>query len=176
MFSGVYTASLMAGEKSGSLEQVVRRYVAHIKIVNAARSRVVSALIYPCVLVLLASGVVGLIVFKVVPEFASFYESFGHAQELPVLTQMVVAVSTLLVTDAAFIVAGLAAVIVGGFAWLRQPAARRWLDAFTLRLPYFGPLVRKFATAQVSRTLATLLSGGIPLVNALDVAARATAN
>jgi type IV pilus assembly protein PilC len=176
MFSGVYTASLMAGEKSGSLEQVVRRYVAQIKVLNAARSRVVSALIYPCVLVLLAVGVVSLIVFKVVPEFAVFYKSFGHAQELPALTQVVVTISTLLVNNALFIGAALVALTVLGFAWLRQPAARRRLDAFTLRLPYFGPLMRKFATAQVSRTLATLLSGGIPLVNALDVAARATSN
>ena len=89
---------------------------------------------------------------------------------------MVVSISTFLLTNAVFIIAGLAALIAGGFAWLRQPAARRRLDAFTLRLPYFGPLTRKFATAQVSRTLATLLSGGIPLVNALDVAAKATAN
>ncbi len=176
LFSGVYTASLMAGEKSGSLEQVVRRYVAHIKVLNAARSKVVSALIYPCVLILLAMAVVSLIVFKVVPEFATFYTSFGHGQELPFLTRLVVSISTFMVANAVFIIAGLAALIGGGFVWLRQPAARRRLDAFTLRLPYFGPLVRKFATAQVSRTLATLLSGGIPLVNALDVAAKATAN
>jgi type IV pilus assembly protein PilC len=176
LFSGVYTASLMAGEKSGSLEQVVRRYVAHIKVLNAARSHIVSALIYPCVLVLLAAAVVSLIVFKVVPEFADFYASFGHSAELPALTRIVVSISTFLLANAVFIIAGVAVLVVGGYMWLRQPTARRGLDAFTLRLPYFGPLVRKFTTAQVSRTLATLLSGGIPLVNALEVAARATSN
>jgi len=65
---------------------------------------------------------------------------------------------------------------VGTFVWFRQPVQRRRLHASILRVPYFGPLARRFATAQVSRTLATLLSGGIPLVNALDIATRATGN
>jgi type IV pilus assembly protein PilC len=176
LFSGVYTASLMAGEKSGGLEQVVRRYVAHMKVLNAARAQVVSALIYPVVLVLLASTVVLLIVFKVVPEFAEFYASFGHGAELPLLTQIVVAISHTLVNDAPFIAIGFVVCFIIGFAWFRRPTVRRRIDAFTLRLPYFGPLTRKFATAQVSRTLATLLAGGIPLVNALDVSSKATGN
>lgn len=176
LFSGVYTASLLAGERSGSLEQVIRRYVAHIKVMNAARSHVVSALIYPCVLVLLSMTVVSLIVFKVVPEFADFYSSFGHGAELPVLTRIVVAISSTLIKDSLFIIVGGAGLGAAGYAWVRQTAVRRRIDAAILKLPYFGPLARKFATAQVSRTLATLLSGGIPLVNALDVSAKATAN
>lgn len=176
LFTGVYTASLMAGEKSGSLEQVIRRYVAHVKVLNSARSHVVSALIYPIVLICLALTVVGVIVFKVVPEFAEFYRSFGHNAELPYLTQIVVAVSTVIVKDAPIIFPVLIGLIVFAFFWVRQPAVRRRVDASTLRLPYFGPLARKFATAQTSRTLATLLSGGIPLVNALDVAAKAVGN
>ena len=177
LFSGVYTASLMAGEKSGGLEQVVRRYVAHMKVLNAARAQVVSALIYPCVLVLLAGTVVLLIVFKVVPEFAEFYASFGHGAELPLLTQIVVAISHTLVNDAPCIAVGLALLASwADICWFRRPSVRRRIDAFTLRQPYFGPLSRKFATAQVSRTLATLLSGGIPLVNALDVSSKATGN
>jgi type IV pilus assembly protein PilC len=176
LFSGVYNASLMAGEKSGSLETVVRRYVAHLKVLNAARAQVVSALIYPVVLILLSLTVVGLIVFKVVPEFADFYTGFGHGAELPLSTRIVVAISTALVSNGIFIFGGLALLIVGGYFWTRQPSVRRRFDALILRLPYFGPLARKFATAQVSRTLATLLSGGIPLVNSLDVASRAIGN
>ena len=176
LFSGVYTASLMAGEKSGSLEQVVRRYVAHVKVLNSARAHVISALIYPIVLICLALTVVGVIVFKVVPEFAEFYKSFGHNAELPYLTQIVVAISTMIVQDAPIIFPVLIGLVVLGFFWFRQPSVRRRVDATTLRLPYFGSLARKFATAQTSRTLATLLSGGIPLVNALDVAAKAVGN
>jgi type IV pilus assembly protein PilC len=176
LFSGVYTASLMAGEKSGSLEQVIRRYVQHVKVLMGVRSQVVSALIYPAVLVVLAMTVVGLIVFKVVPEFAAFYNQFGHGRDLPMSTRVVVAISTRLVGSGGFILAGLALLVTGLVLWFRHPVQRRRLHAGILRLPYFGPLARRFATAQVSRTLATLLSGGIPLVNALDIGARTVGN
>jgi type IV pilus assembly protein PilC len=176
LFSGVYTASLMAGEKSGSLEQVLRRYVQHVKVLASVRSHVISALIYPAVLVLLSLSVVGLIVFKVVPQFRDFYSEVGHGAQLPLSTRILVAVSTTLINQAWLIVAvaaGLAALIA---VTMRQPANRKRFHAFILTLPYFGPLARKFGTAQVCRTLATLLSGGIPLVNALEIAANATGN
>ena len=176
LFSGVYTASLMAGEKSGSLEQVIRRYVQHMKVMSSVRSHVVSALIYPVVLVLLSIVVIGLIVFKVVPEFAAFYDQYGAGAQLPLSTRVVVAISANLVGSATLIFVAIAAAVVGVMLVLRQPAQRRRMHAAILRLPYFGPLARRFATAQVSRTMATLLTGGIPLVNALDIAARATGN
>jgi type IV pilus assembly protein PilC len=176
LFSGVYTASLMAGEKSGSLEQVIRRYVAHIKVLAAARGRVISALIYPAVLVAVSMVVVSIIVFQVVPQFADFYTQEGSGTQLPLSTRIVVAISTTLVSNGAWIGLGLVVLVILGVLAYRQPANRTRLDAFILKLPYFGPLSRKFATAQVSRTLATLLSGGIPLVNALDIAAKSVSN
>lgn len=175
MFSGVYTASLMAGEKSGSLESVLRRYVHHMKVLASVRSHVVSALIYPAVLVVLSVAVVGLIVFKVVPEFAEFYSQFEGAQ-LPLSTRILVGISTNVVGSAGLIIGGLLAVVAGAIFWFRQPAQRKRLHASILKMPYFGLLARKLATAQVSRTLATLLSGGIPLVNSLDIAARSVGN
>lgn len=176
LFSRVYTASLMAGEKSGGLEQVIRRYVQHVKVLMSVRAQVISALIYPAVLIVLAAGVVGLIVFKVVPEFADFYNQFGHGQDLPLSTRVVVAISTRLVASGGIILAGLALLVAGLLLWFRQPGQLKRLHAAVLRLPYFGPLARRFATAQVSRTLATLLSGGIPLVNSLDIAAGTVGN
>jgi len=176
LFSGVYTASLTAGEKSGSLEQVVRRYVQHVKMLERVRRQVISALVYPAVLVLLATVVVGLIVFLLVPEFALFYEQYGPSARLPLSTRIVVAVSNNVVSSAGVIALGLVAAGAAVWLTLRQPGQRRRLHAAVLRLPYFGALVRKFATAQVSRTLATLLSGGIPLVNAIETAARSTGN
>jgi type IV pilus assembly protein PilC len=175
LFSGVYTASLMAGEKSGSLEQVIRRYIQHMKVLASVRSHVVSALIYPVVLVALSIVVIGLIVFKVVPEFADFYAQYGGAA-LPLSTRVVVAVSANLVASGGVILLAVVAAVVGIMLVVRQPAQRRRLHAAILQLPYFGPLARRLATAQVSRTMATLLSGGIPLVNALEIAARATGN
>jgi type IV pilus assembly protein PilC len=176
LFSGVYTASLMAGEKSGSLEAVLRRYVQHVKVLASVRRRVVSALIYPIVLVVLSMSVVGMIVFKVVPQFKEFYEEVGHGHQLPLSTRVVVAISTALINHALIIAGAIAAVIALAVFTLRQPENRKRFHAFILRVPWAGPLARKVATAQVCRTLATLLSGGIPLVNALEISATATGN
>ena len=175
LVSGVYIASLMAGEKSGSLEQVIRRYVQHVKVIAAARSQVISALIYPAVLVVLSIVVVGIIVFQVVPQFADFYAQFNNAQ-LPYSTRVVVAISTNLVASAGLITAITAGLIAAFVVWYRRPGQRVRIDAAILRIPYFGPLARKVATAQLARTLATLLTGGIPLVNALEVAATSSGN
>jgi type IV pilus assembly protein PilC len=176
LFPGVYTASLMAGEKSGSLEQVLRRYVQHVKVLASVRKHLISALIYPVVLVLLSMGVIGLIVFKVVPQFSEFYAEVGHGQGLPWETKVLVTASTGFVNNAWWILSGLAALITMIVVTLKQPDQRKRWHAFILRIPYFGGLARKFATAQVTRTLATLLSGGIPLVNALEISASATGN
>jgi type IV pilus assembly protein PilC len=175
IFTGIYHASLMAGEKSGSLETVLRRYVAHMKVISSVRSRMVSALIYPIVLLALSAAVVGLIVFKVVPEFALFYEGFGSA-ELPASTQVIVAFSTSVVQYFWLWLAAFLVIVIGGGVWVRQPGQRRRLDSLMLRLPWFGPLSRKFSTAQVARTISTLLAGGIPLVNALDIASKSVGN
>jgi type IV pilus assembly protein PilC len=119
---------------------------------------------------------VGLIVFQVVPEFADFYAQFGQGNQLPLSTRIVVAFSNNLVASGGLIAVILAAAAIGIPLWMRRPAQRRRLHAVILRIPYFGPLARRFATAQTSRTLATLLFGGIPLVNALEISARATGN
>jgi type IV pilus assembly protein PilC len=166
----------MAGERSGSLEQVLRRYVQHIKTMMGVRSQVISALIYPAVLVALSVAVVAMIVFKVVPEFAEFYAQYGDGAQLPMSTRIVVAISTNLVSSAGVIAVGVIAAVAAAVMLFRQPGSRKRFDAALLRVPFFGPLTRKLATAQVSRTLATLLAGGIPLVNALDIAAKSATN
>lgn len=176
MFTGIYHASLMAGEKSGSLETVLRRYVAHMKVIASVRSRLISALIYPAVLLVLSAAVVGLIVFKVVPEFAAFYKGFSATAELPALTRVIVAISETIVSNALVLLAGLVIFVVSLLAWLRRPGQRRRFDSMMLRLPWFGPVSRKFSTAQVARTISTLLAGGIPLVNALDIASKSVGN
>lgn len=176
MFTGIYHASLMAGEKSGSLETVLRRYVAHMKVIASVRSRMVSALIYPAVLLAVSAAVVGLIVFKVVPEFAAFYAGFSASAELPASTRFIVAVSSTFVDNLFIWLAALVVVVIAGGAWIRQPGQRRRVDSAMLRVPWFGPLSRKFSTAQVARTISTLLSGGIPLVNALDIASKSVGN
>lgn len=176
MFTGIYHASLMAGEKSGSLETVLRRYVSHMKVIASARGKMISALIYPVVLLCLSAAVVGLIVFKVIPEFASFYAGFGAGAELPASTQIIVAFSNSVVNYLWIWATAIIVIAVSFSAWIRQPGQRGRLHRAIMKLPWFGPLSRKFATAQVARTISTLLAGGIPLVNSLDIAGKAVGN
>jgi len=174
LFPGVYTASLLAGEKSGGLEEVIRRYVSYVKVVSAVKRKTVSALVYPAILTILAMIVVSIIVLRVVPEFAGFYASFDA--ELPVATRVIVAVSQFLTANLwTILVLSVAAVGVGWW-WVSQPERRAGIDGVILRLPFVGPTARKFATSQMARTLATLLGGGIPLVNGLDISARSLGN
>jgi type IV pilus assembly protein PilC len=174
MFPGVYTASLLAGEKSGNLEQVIRRYVAYVKVIASVKRRTISALVYPIILMALSTVVVGIIVLRVVPAFGAFYEQFG--KELPLSTRMIVAVSEFAIRYFFLLLAAAIAAALGIWGWLKQPGQRERADHWVLRLPGIGPVARKFATSQAARTLATLLGGGIPLVNAIDVAARSIQN
>jgi type IV pilus assembly protein PilC len=174
LFPGVYTASLLAGEKSGSLEQVIRRYVAYVKIVSGVKRKTISALVYPCILLALSCIVVGIIVLRVVPEFGAFYNQFDR--ELPLSTRVIVSFSNFAVAYFFVVVLGIAAIVFGFVAWLKRPGNRRRLDKWILGVPTVGPIAQKFATSQATRTLATLLGGGIPLVNAIDVSARSISN
>ena len=174
MFPGVYTASLLAGEKSGNLEQVIRRYVAYVKVVETVRRKTISALVYPAVLLALSLVVVGILVLRVVPQFSGYYEQFG--KELPLSTRIIVAVSNFAGTYFGMIVVGVVGIGVFVWLWLKRPGNRERFDRWVLNVPALGPVARKFATSQSSRTLATLLGGGIPLVNAIDVAAKSVKN
>jgi type IV pilus assembly protein PilC len=171
---GVYHASLLAGEKSGSLEQVLRRYVRYVRLLAGVRRKTISALIYPAILVVLALVVVSIILFRLVPEFAGFYAQFG--KELPLATRLIVGVSTFVLRWFPLLVGLFAGLVVALWVWVQRPAARARLDQFLLRLPLLGPTARRFAASQAARTLATLLGGGLPLVEALAVTARSVGN
>jgi type IV pilus assembly protein PilC len=122
----------------------------------------------------LAAVLVGIIVIKVVPTFADFYGSFDA--ELPLSTRMIVAVSDVVRAQVWLIVIAIAAAALGFFTWIRQPGRGAQFDRWMLKMPIIGPSIHKFTTSQMARTLATLLGGGIPLVNAIEIAARSTGN
>src|SRR5215468_4799296 len=164
----------MAGERAGNLDEVIRRYVAYEKVVGAVRRRTVSALIYPMILVTLMLGLIGIIVFRVVPAFSEFYSQFGR--ELPLSTRIIVGFSSLVTSNFPLILVGLIAAGAGLVAWWKQPGQRTRIDRMLLELPWAGETIRKFATAQLAHTLATLLGGGIPLVNALEIGGRSMTN
>jgi type IV pilus assembly protein PilC len=174
LFPGVYTASLLAGEKSGSLEAVIRRYVAYMKVVTGVKRKTISALVYPAILLVLSCVVVAIIVLRVVPEFGAFYSQFG--KDLPLSTRFIVGLSNFAGTYFFVMVIGVVAAVAAALAWLKRPGNRRRFDKWILGIPMLGPIAQKFSTSQASRTLATLLGGGIPLVNAIDVSARSISN
>jgi type IV pilus assembly protein PilC len=174
LFPSVYTASLLAGERSGSLDSVLRRFVEYTKIIATVKRKTVSALIYPAILVSLAIGLVTIIVLKVVPAFTDFYASFGA--QLPLVTRMIVAVSEVMRNNFALVMLALAVTGAAFFFWIRRPGQKVRFDRLILKVPMLGEIARKFATSQMSRTLATLLGGGLPLVNALDISARSVGN
>jgi len=174
LFPSVYTASLVAGERSGNLDAVLRRFVEYSKIIATVRRKTMSALIYPVILVSLAMVLVSVIVLKVVPAFSDFYESFNA--QLPLVTRVIVRISDFVLTYFWLIVVAVLALIATIYAWARQPGQKVRLDRWLLGLPMLGEVARKFATSQMARTLSTLLGGGLPLVNALDIAARSVGN
>jgi type IV pilus assembly protein PilC len=174
LFPRVYTASLLAGERSGNLDAILRRYVAYEKVVDAVKRKTISALIYPAILIALAIGLIGIIVLRVVPAFTDFYASFGA--ELPLSTRFILAVSSIVQNQFPLLVSAVAISTAAFAAWIRRPGQRARFDHGVLAIPFIGETVRKFTTAQMARTLATLLGGGIPLVNSLEVTARSVSN
>jgi type IV pilus assembly protein PilC len=174
LFPRVYMASLLAGERSGSLDAVLRRYVEYTKIIATMKRKTVSALVYPAILVTLALGLVAIIVLRVVPAFSDFYDSFGA--QLPFATRMILRVSNVLREQFVLILAVLVAAVVALVVWVKRPGQQARLDSLLLKLPVLGPIAAKFGTSQMARTLATLLGGGLPLVNAIDIASQSIGN
>lgn len=174
LFPAVYAASLMAGERSGNLDSVIRRYVAYEKLVGAVRRRTLSALIYPAILVSMMFVLISIIVLRVIPAFSGFYANFDR--ELPLSTRIVVAISNALVANLGLMTALTVGLVVALALWSRQPAQRERLDRWMLEVPWVGATARKFFTSQLARMLATLLGGGIPLVNALEICVRSMSN
>jgi type IV pilus assembly protein PilC len=126
------------------------------------------------VLVTLSFVVVGIIVLKLVPAFSGFYASFDA--ELPLLTRVILRVSSTINQNIVVVLLVAAGAIAALVAWMKRPGQRRQLDRLVLALPWVGDVARKFGTAQLARTLSTLLGGGLPLVTALEVSGRAVSN
>jgi type IV pilus assembly protein PilC len=169
VFPKIYVTSVMAGEKSGSLTEVMDRYVSYQKVSLAVRKKVMVSLMYPCILVVLVVLLMVFLVTFVVPKFATLYDSF-HA-DLPGPTRFLIAIGH---AAQAYIV-GFAVVLLAGIAgfrwWARRESARTMIDRFKLRIPAVGDIWLKYQVAQLARILSTLLTGGIPLVQALETAA-----
>src|SRR5262245_36860870 len=130
-FPRVYTASLLAGERSGNLDAVLRRYVDYAKIISTVKRKTRSALAYPAILVVLSLALVSLIVLKVVPAFSDFYASFGA--ELPLITRIILAISAFLRSQFLLVVIALAVGVVAFVTWVKQPGQQARFDRLILR-------------------------------------------
>src|SRR4029079_11117128 len=147
LFPSVYTASILAGERSGNLDAVLRRYVEYTKIIQTVKSETVSALVYPAILITLAIGLVTIIVLKVVPAFSDFYATFGA--DLPLITRIIVRISDVLRSQFLLIIGIVVVAVAVIVSWVKQPGQKARFDHLLLGLPVLGQIARKFSTSQM---------------------------
>jgi type IV pilus assembly protein PilC len=169
IFPKIYVTSVMAGEKSGSLTEVLDRYINYQKLSLAVKKKVLVSLMYPAVLIVLVVLLIVFLVTYVVPTFATLYTSMQA--RLPAMTVALIAIGT---TARNYILAFAAALLGGIFLfrwWSRKDAARVKIDRVKLKTPLLGEIWIKYQVAQLARILSTLLTGGIPLVQAMETAA-----
>ena len=174
LFPRLYPSSLKAGERSGELELVIRRFIRYMKLLLDARRRVISALIYPAVLVCLSIAMIAVMAIYVVPKFMGFFAELGT--DLPLITQIVLAISTFASANWPLL---LVLLVLGGLAlrsWGRTEPGRLAIDRLKLRTPFLGPVLHRFALSEFCRSLSTLLAGGIPLVPAFEIAIASVGN
>ena len=163
-----------AGEAGGILDIILQRLSAYIEKIVKLKSQVKSALIYPVAIIVIAAGVVFIILWKVIPVFAQLFAGLGG--EMPFLTRMVIGASNFVGRYIIFIAAIL---VAGGIAirrWHKTPRGRRVLDGLLLKIPVLGMLLRKIAVARFCRTLATLTSSGVPILDGLEITAKTSGN
>lgn len=174
IFPRLYTASILAGERSGELDQVLLRYVQYTKTITELRRKLKKTLIYPAILLTASVGLVILMTTYVIPKFASLYE--GNADRLPYLTQVIIAISRTVSENLLWIaplVIGLAVLFA---FWRNTQEGRRSIDQLMLKLPLVGDLIKYGTTAQLCRSLSTLLAGGITLLESFEIASESVTN
>ncbi len=174
VFPRLYGTSLKAGERSGEVEKVLRRYLSYQKILGSVKRRVVGALVYPAVLMGLAVGLITVLMTYVIPKFVEFFAGFGA--ELPILTRIVISAASSLRANFLFVVVGIVAASWSLARWRRTDAGHRAFDGFLLKIPVVGNILHQFALSQFARSLATLVGAGTPLVPALEISSGAVAN
>jgi type IV pilus assembly protein PilC len=173
LFPAIYSTSLRAGERSGDLEGVLRRFLRYQKIIVNLRKRVIGALIYPAVLVTLSLTMIFIMMTYVIPKFAEFYAGFD--KELPAFTRLMITVATTLRSNIVIFAVALIVIIFGFRKWINSSGRMLW-DAFKLKVPLAGGILHRFAIMQFTQSLGTLLSGGTPMVPAIEIASQSVTN
>jgi type IV pilus assembly protein PilC len=174
LYPSIWSSTLLAGERSGNLEGVIRRFVQYLRLTQALKKKAVSAAVYPLVLLVMMVGLVSLLVVFVMPQFKEFFTGMGG--ELPLPTRLMLGLSDFVRGNAILIVIAIAAAVFAIAAWYRREESKLLIDGLLLKVPVIGPMIRMYATSQLARTLSTLLAGGLPLLSALGVAASSIGN
>jgi type IV pilus assembly protein PilC len=173
-FDPLFTNMIAAGEAGGILDTILKRLATYIEKAVKLKSQVKSAMVYPVAVIVIAGLVVGVILWKVIPTFASLFAGLGATLPLP--TRIVIAASNGLVQFMPFVIVGMIGFVIGFRAWYGTVSGRRIVDATVLRMPVLGNLMRKIAVARFCRTLSTLLASGVSILEALDITARTAGN
>ena len=173
-FDHLFTSMIAAGEAGGILDIILRRLSTYLEKAVKLRGQVKAALIYPATVILIAVGVVYIILWKVIPIFGQLYAGLGG--ELPFLTQVVVGASNFIGRWSFFIMIGLVLIFVGVRYYHETYRGRRVLDGLMLKIPVVGQLILKIAVARFCRTLGTLTSSGVPILDGLEITARTSGN
>jgi type IV pilus assembly protein PilC len=173
MFPPIYSTSLRAGERSGDLEGVLKRFLRYQKMIVNLRKKVVSALIYPAVLLFLMTGMVVVMLVKVIPSFSDFFAGFDA--QLPFFTRVMISFAQGLQRNLIIITVSLIVAIVLFRRWAQTSGRLVW-DRLKLRVPFVGGIFHRFALMQFTQSLGTLLSGGTPMVPALEIASQSITN
>jgi type IV pilus assembly protein PilC len=173
-FDPLFTNMIAAGEAGGILDTILKRLATYIEKAVKLSGQVKSAMIYPIAIVVIAGGVVGVILWKVIPTFASLFSGLGA--DLPLPTRIVIALSNNLVRYFPFILVAVGAAGYGFRTYYATKAGRRVIDQIVLKMPILGNIMRKIAVARFCRTLATLISSGVPILDGLEITAKTAGN
>ena len=174
VFDPLFTNMIAAGEAGGILDTILKRLATYIEKSVKLKGQIKSAMIYPVAVIVIATLVVGVILWKVIPTFASLFAGLGA--ELPLPTRVVIAASNGLVRFGPIIIVAIGAAGYGFKQYYASPNGRRVVDAVALKMPILGSLMRKIAVARFCRTLSTLLASGVSILEALDITARTAGN
>src|SRR3984957_2488976 len=175
VFDALYVNLVEAGEAGGILDTILQRLASYIEKNVKLKRAVKSALVYPVAVLLVAGGVITLLLWKVVPIFATLF--LGLGVDLPLPTRVVIGMSNFIGSIFGFLIlVAFGAMVVGLKVWYGTPVGRYTLDSILLKLPLIGILLRKIAVARFTRTLGTLISSGVPILEGLDITGRTAGN
>src|SRR5207302_8946552 len=173
-FDSLFTNMIAAGEAGGILDTILKRLATYVEKAVKLAGQLKSAMTYPVAVVVIAGGVVGVILWKVIPTFAALFSGLGA--DLPLPTRVVIALSDNLMRFFPFLAAGAALAVYSFRRYYATAGGRRIVDGAALKTPVLGDILRKIAVARFCRTLATLLSSGVPILDGLDITAKTAGN